>query len=198
MRDVYTSAVDVTTAHFGLGEATLIDSIEVRWPSGIVQTLDDVAVNQYLAIQECSDGDGDGACDSDDNCAVDANPDQSDVDGDGAGDICDPDADGDGHANSVDNCVLFANPGQIDTDADACGNVCDADYDQSGLIDFGDFGTFMGELFGSYDTLGDHTEPIEGPVGFADFGRLTAMFQRAPGPSGIATDPAVCSGWSGI
>jgi hypothetical protein len=36
------------------------------------------------------DTDGDMVCDDVDNCPGDANPDQSDVDEDGAGDVCDP------------------------------------------------------------------------------------------------------------
>lgn len=36
------------------------------------------------------DADADGVCDDVDNCPADANPDQSDVDGDLAGDVCDP------------------------------------------------------------------------------------------------------------
>ncbi len=36
------------------------------------------------------DADGDGICDVLDNCPLDANPDQSDVDSDGLGDLCDP------------------------------------------------------------------------------------------------------------
>lgn len=46
----------------------------------------------------CLDGDadGDGLCDSMDNCAGVYNPDQSDLDRDGQGDLCDHDADGDG------------------------------------------------------------------------------------------------------
>ena len=37
---------------FGLGEATRIDSIQIEWPSGIVQTLTDVAADQYLTVTE--------------------------------------------------------------------------------------------------------------------------------------------------
>ncbi len=37
-----------------------------------------------------ADGDGDGVIDCDDNCPVTPNPDQSDIDGDGLGDVCDP------------------------------------------------------------------------------------------------------------
>ena len=38
--------------HFGLGKAEMVDSIQVRWPSGTVQTLRDVAVNQRITIVE--------------------------------------------------------------------------------------------------------------------------------------------------
>jgi Thrombospondin type 3 repeat len=46
-----------------------------------------------------SDLDGDGVVDTGDNCPDLANADQSNIDGDGKGDACDPDIDGDGHAN---------------------------------------------------------------------------------------------------
>ena len=38
--------------HFGLGKADVVDSIEVRWPSGTVQTLEGVAANQTITIVE--------------------------------------------------------------------------------------------------------------------------------------------------
>ncbi len=38
--------------HFGLGQDKIIDKIEIRWSSGKVQTLRNVAVNQLLKIQE--------------------------------------------------------------------------------------------------------------------------------------------------
>src|SRR5437016_3747966 len=37
---------------FGLGSTTLIDEVEVRWPSGQISTLKNVSANQYLAIKE--------------------------------------------------------------------------------------------------------------------------------------------------
>ena len=37
-----------------------------------------------------TDTDGDGIPDDEDNCPVDANPNQEDTDGDGIGDVCDP------------------------------------------------------------------------------------------------------------
>ncbi len=39
-------------AHFGLGRAAQADYVEIRWPSGIVQNLADVAANQRLTILE--------------------------------------------------------------------------------------------------------------------------------------------------
>lgn len=38
--------------HFGLGEAEIVDRVEVRWPSGTVQTLENVNINQFLTITE--------------------------------------------------------------------------------------------------------------------------------------------------
>ena len=47
----YLSSNDVRV-HFGLGDAKRIQRIEVLWPSGTQQVLNDVAVNQILVIKE--------------------------------------------------------------------------------------------------------------------------------------------------
>jgi len=39
-------------AHFGLGDATMVATLRIEWPSGIVQTLTNVAPNQILTITE--------------------------------------------------------------------------------------------------------------------------------------------------
>jgi enediyne biosynthesis protein E4 len=39
-------------AHYGLADATRVERIEVRWPSGAVQVVDDVAADQVLVIEE--------------------------------------------------------------------------------------------------------------------------------------------------
>ena len=38
--------------YFGLGEATTIDSFRLYWPSGLVQDIDSVKLNQYYTITE--------------------------------------------------------------------------------------------------------------------------------------------------
>ncbi|MCL4181425.1 MAG: ASPIC/UnbV domain-containing protein, partial [Verrucomicrobia bacterium] len=39
-------------AHFGLGDAATVDTLRIEWPSGIVQELKDLAVNQHLQVVE--------------------------------------------------------------------------------------------------------------------------------------------------
>jgi hypothetical protein len=47
----YLSQNDVRV-HFGLGKATKIDSVEVRWPSGRVETLKDLEADKFYSILE--------------------------------------------------------------------------------------------------------------------------------------------------
>jgi len=75
------------------------------------------------------DADGDGVSEVDphapDVCGTVFDPDQSDLDGDGIGDACDPDIDGDGFANLQDTCSFKANANQLDSDRDGLGDACD-------------------------------------------------------------------------
>ncbi len=80
-----------------------------------------------------NDADGDAVCGDVDNCRSTFNSDQADLDGDGAGDVCDvcpasaaDDRDLDGLCGNVDNCPLAFNPGQVDADGDGLGDPCDA------------------------------------------------------------------------
>ncbi len=45
----YLSASD-PRAHFGLGPATRADRVEIRWPDGEIQELEDVAADQILEV----------------------------------------------------------------------------------------------------------------------------------------------------
>jgi len=38
--------------HFGVGLATKIDLIEVHWPSGLSDKVENVSTNQYLILEE--------------------------------------------------------------------------------------------------------------------------------------------------
>ena len=79
------------------------------------------------------DDDNDGLPDFNDNCPLDFNPDQEDMNGNGIGDACD-DSDGDGIVDATDNCPSVPNPEQSDIDEDGIGDACD-DSDGDGLVD---------------------------------------------------------------
>ena len=88
---------------------------------------------------ELPDTDDDLVPDNLDNCPFTANTDQSDIDGDGLGDVCDDDIDGDGLLNQDDNCPSTFNPDQVDLDDNGIGDLCDVTCTTSVYSD----GTFV-------------------------------------------------------
>ena len=94
------------------------------------------------AIQ--ADSDGDGVGNVDDNCPGTPNADQSDIDGDTMGDVCDDDLDGDGKLNTNDDCDgpeanWDTTDVSIDMDQDGCLDATeDADDDDDGVDDVND------------------------------------------------------------
>lgn len=64
-----------------------------------------------------TDSDRDGVSDTNDNCPSHRNADQVDHDGDGAGDVCNPDDDHDGLSDAQER-EYGADPTMTDTDAD--------------------------------------------------------------------------------
>ena len=72
------------------------------------------------------DTDDDLTGDATDNCALVANGDQTNTDGDAQGDACDEDDDGDGVLDASDNCQLTPNADQADLNSNGIGSACDA------------------------------------------------------------------------
>jgi len=76
----------------------------------------------YVIYGRAVDTDRDGIADGSDDCTLVANADQRDTDGDGIGNICDPDLDNSCIVNGVDFLILRSRFGSDDEDADLNGD----------------------------------------------------------------------------
>jgi hypothetical protein len=45
-------AINDPRVHFGLGAATKVDRLEVRWPSGRIERLENLSVDRFITLQE--------------------------------------------------------------------------------------------------------------------------------------------------
>ncbi|MEW5923037.1 MAG: thrombospondin type 3 repeat-containing protein [Candidatus Zixiibacteriota bacterium] len=162
------------------------------------------------AIVICSDRDGDGWSDDQDNCPDVYNPDQIDTDGDGNGDACDSDDDNDGVLDGSDNSPLNPdlcedldgdqcddcavgtddygplpdnNPSNdgTDTDGDGLCDVGDPDDDNDGVTDAADTAPLNPDI--CQDSDGDGCDDCA--VGTDDFGPLP---DNLPNNDGTDTD----------
>ena len=86
-----------------------------------------------------ADADADGVVDDADNCLEVANPAQRDTNGDGFGNLCDPDLNGDGVVNATDLALLR---GAFFSALDP-----DADFDGDGLVNALDLGILRSYFF---------------------------------------------------
>jgi subtilisin family serine protease len=94
-----------------------------------------IPLQESSATLVCADDDGDGACDSEDNCLARANPEQTDTDADGFGNVCDGDFDNDGLTLPSDFEIFdrdFSETGidsGVGTDMDGDGLVLPNDFE---------------------------------------------------------------------
>jgi hypothetical protein len=86
----------------------------------------------YVIFGRVADGDEDGIPDGSDNCTLLPNADQRDTNGDGFGNVCDPDLDDNGIVNFMDLGVLK----RVFLTRDP-----HADFDGNGVVDFQDLAT---------------------------------------------------------
>jgi hypothetical protein len=112
----------------------------------------------------CSDVDGDGVCDTADNCVTIANPNQRDSNGNGFGDACDADYDNDGVVGLSDFNLFRAQFGKTSSDPSF-----DPQFDANGdgvigLADFNLLRSQFGKNPGPSNALGPPTLTLTQPA----------------------------------
>lgn len=108
---------------------------------------------------KAGDSDGDGVKDDTDNCPDKANADQSDVDNDGQGDVCDNDSDNDGLPDSFEqqyfDCVTCVNPDD-DPDEDGLTNLDEYTRNTNPIKKDTD-----GDGYGDKEEIDNGTDPLD-------------------------------------
>lgn len=188
-------------AYFGFGNAAILDSLRIEWPSGIMFDTTNVSLNQVLQFTEqCADADGDGVTCLD-NCPSVSNSAQTDTDGDLLGDACDNcasvanfdqiDTDLDGLGDACDNCDTTANLDQVDVDSDGVGDVCDncPNHANAGQADSNNNGVGDACDYVCGDADGSSSVTISDAVLLIGY-----IFSGGPAPSPLVAGDADCSG----
>ena len=144
--DTAAFTIDATTgeitfdpdAFAALTPGTAFDVDAVMRAFEITVSADDgtARASQTVSVVYLKDSDGDGVADIDDNATFVANPDQSDSNADGQGDVLAPDINGDGLVNALDFSVLASsfNSGEGDAGFDPR-----ADLNDDGVVSATDF-----------------------------------------------------------
>jgi len=153
----------IATYYFHITNWAAGESFCVDWTGFVSASFVDPVIGEYstnwrgsTCAQSGPDGDGDGIGDQWDNCPALANSNQSDLDSDNIGDLCDicTDSDHDGFGNpgfeasicALDNCPENSNPGQEDADHDGFGDACDPDCCAGRVGDANGIGSYPNEV----------------------------------------------------
>ena len=139
----------VSGFEFARANVDVPDSVQLLTGPGVppidnytaVRSTDHDGAVLYITTVSAVDTDGDGVSDSADNCTLIANADQYDSNGDGFGNICDPDINNSGVVNFGDYVLLTT--AFMATPASPNWNP-DADFNNDGAVNFGDIAIFIG------------------------------------------------------
>lgn len=103
--------------------------VRISYDSAVCCAFIEIDFDTLISTTGSIDTDGDGVADDADNCIEVANPGQQDSNGDGYGNICDPDLNNDGVVNPVDlglfKSVFFTNDADADFNSDGVVNPLD-------------------------------------------------------------------------
>ncbi|MFK8028826.1 MAG: thrombospondin type 3 repeat-containing protein [Gammaproteobacteria bacterium] len=138
-----------TTVDTGLGDAEVIITLDATNSVWVATTtffgLGEVS-SGTLVFARRIDSDGDGVTDTMDNCTLVANPSQLDSNGDGFGNLCDPDLDNNGTVAFSDYAAMIM--AFLSVPGDPNWNE-DADLNGDGVISFQDLSVFPAFFLGS-------------------------------------------------